>query len=60
MNEKLKFGFIVEYVKDIEIAKKFYVETLGLKVEREHPQYVQFDTFAIATDEPMGAVVVTV
>ena len=54
MNEKLKFGFIVEYVKDIEIAKKFYVETLGLKVEREHPQYVQFDTFAIATDEPMG------
>ena len=54
MNEKLKFGFIVEYVKDIEIAKKFYVETLGLEVEREHPTYIQFDTFAIATDEPMG------
>ncbi|MCJ8325486.1 MAG: hypothetical protein MJK08_00150 [Campylobacterales bacterium] len=54
MNEKPKFGFIVEYVKDIEIAKNFYVETLGLNVEREHPNYVQFDTFAIATDEPMG------
>ncbi|WP_375724702.1 glyoxalase/bleomycin resistance/dioxygenase family protein [Arcobacter sp. KX21116] len=54
MNEKLKFGFIVEYVKDIEIAKKFYVETMGLQIEREHPTYIQFETFAIATDEPMG------
>ena len=51
---KPKFGFIVEYVKDIEIAKSFYVETIGLTIEREHPTYVQFDTFAIATDEPMG------
>lgn len=49
-----KFGFVVEYVKDIEAAKRFYVEVLGLKVEREHPTFVQFETFAIASDEPMG------
>jgi len=54
MNEKIKFGFVVEYVKDIEAAKQFYVEVLGLKVEREHPTFIQFETFAIATDEPMG------
>lgn len=54
MTEKPKFGFIVEYVKDIEAAKRFYVEVLGLEVEREHPTFVQFETFAIATDEPMG------
>lgn len=54
MSEKPKFGFIVEYVKNIEASKNFYVEVLGLKVEREHPTFVQFETFAIATDEPMG------
>ncbi|MEO7623276.1 MAG: VOC family protein [Gallionella sp.] len=54
MTEKPKFGFIVEYVKDIQVAKRFYVEVLGLKVEREHPTFIQFETFAIATDEPMG------
>jgi len=54
MDQKLKFGFIVEYVKDIKAARMFYVETLGLVVEREHPTYIQFETFAIATDEPMG------
>jgi catechol 2,3-dioxygenase-like lactoylglutathione lyase family enzyme len=54
MSEKPRFGFIVEYVKNIEASKRFYVEVLGLRVEREHPTYVQFETFAIATDEPMG------
>jgi predicted enzyme related to lactoylglutathione lyase len=54
MNEKPKFGFIVEYVKDIEATKRFYIEEFGLEVEREHPTYVQFETFALATDEPMG------
>lgn len=54
MSEKPKFGFIVEYVKNIETSKRFYVEVLGLKIEREHPSFVQFETFAIATDEPMG------
>lgn len=49
-----KFGFIVEYVKDIAAAKQFYVEVLGLEVQRAHETYVQFETFAIASDEPMG------
>ena len=54
MSEKPKFGFVVEYVKDIEASKQFYVDVLGLQVEREHPTYVQFETFAIASDEPLG------
>ena len=54
MKNNPKFGFIVEYVKDIEVAKRFYIEVLGLEVQRQHPTYVQFDTFALATDEPMG------
>lgn len=54
MNEQPRFGFVVEYVKEMEVAKHFYVETFGLKVEREHPTFIQFETFAIATDEPMG------
>ncbi len=54
MGNKPRFGFIIEYVKDIEAAKHFYVEVLGLKVERYHPTFVQFDTFAIASDEPMA------
>ena len=54
MTEKPKFGFIVEYVNDIDASKRFYVDVLGLKVEREHPTFDQFETFAIAADEPMG------
>ena len=52
MNEP-KFGFIVEYVKDIEKSKNFYSKTLGLKIVREFPVYVEFEKFAIASDEPM-------
>ncbi len=48
------FGFVVEYVDDIEAAQRFYVDVLGLKVERQHPTFVQFEHFAIATDEPVG------
>lgn len=48
------FGFIIEYVPDIAAARRFYVDVLGLVVQREHPQFVQFDTFAIAADEPLG------
>lgn len=54
MSNKPKFGFIVEYVKDMKTAKHFYTEVLGLEVQREHPTFVQFETFALATDEPMG------
>lgn len=54
MLSTLRFGFVVEYVKDITAARQFYVDVLGLAVEREHPTYVQFDRFAIASDSPMG------
>jgi catechol 2,3-dioxygenase-like lactoylglutathione lyase family enzyme len=54
MNNKPKFGFILEYVTDIEVSKRFYVEVLGLEVEREHPVFVQFNHFAIASDESMS------
>ena len=54
MSNKPEFGFIVEYVTDIEAAKRFYVEVLGLKVERDSPVYVQFNHFAIASDESMS------
>ena len=54
MNEKPRFGFVVEYVRDIEAAKQFYVESFGLKVERTHPMFVQFEHFAIASDDSLG------
>ncbi len=45
-----QFGFVLEPVDDIETAKRFYVDVMGLKVEREHPGFVQFHNFAIAGD----------
>ncbi len=54
MNIKPKFGFILEYVTDIEAAKDFYVQVLGLQVERYHPTFVQFENFAIASDESLS------
>ncbi len=49
------FGFILEYVTDIEAAQRFYVEVLGLKVERYHPVFVQFNNhFAIANDSSLS------
>jgi predicted enzyme related to lactoylglutathione lyase len=51
---KPQFGFAVEYVTDIEAAKRFYVDVLGLEVQREAPSFVQFQNFAIASDTPMG------
>lgn len=54
MNINPKFGFVLEYVTDIEAAKHFYVEVLGLKVERYHPTFVQFNNFAIANDESLS------
>jgi catechol 2,3-dioxygenase-like lactoylglutathione lyase family enzyme len=49
-----RFGFVVEYVKDIDAAKHFYVDVMGLRIQRSHPTFVQFETFAIASDAPMG------
>ena len=59
MTTKPRIGFALEYVSDIEAAKRFYVEVLGLEVEREAPTFVQFKdpagaNFAIASDESMG------
>ena len=52
------FGFALEYVADVELVKRFYVDVLGLKVDREAPTFVQFkdaagSRFAIASDESM-------
>jgi predicted enzyme related to lactoylglutathione lyase len=55
MSNNVKFGFVLEYVTDIEAAKRFYVEVLGLQVERVSPTFIQFENFAIAGDESMTA-----
>jgi len=55
MSDKSKFGFVLEYVTDIEAAQRFYAEVLGLEVERYSPTFVQFNNFAIASDESMGS-----
>jgi catechol 2,3-dioxygenase-like lactoylglutathione lyase family enzyme len=54
-----RFGFALEYVPDVEEAKRFYVDVLGLEVERYHPTFVQFkdqsgSCFAVASDESVG------
>jgi catechol 2,3-dioxygenase-like lactoylglutathione lyase family enzyme len=53
-----RFGFALEYVTDVDAAKRFFVEVLGLEVERDHPTFVQFKagdsaSYAIASDQPM-------
>lgn len=55
MNNQPKFGFILEYVNDIETARHFYENTLGLKVERVSPAWIQFsDHLAIGSDESLS------
>jgi predicted enzyme related to lactoylglutathione lyase len=54
MSNQPQFGFAIEYVKDIEAAERFYVDVLGLRVERTFPTFVQFEHFAIAADQPLG------
>lgn len=54
MTEKPEFGFYLEYVTDVEAARRFYKEVMGLQEERYHPTYVQFNHFAIAGDESMS------
>lgn len=55
MTASPRFGFAIVYVKDIEKAKRYYVDVLGLAIEREAPAFVQFEHFAIASDTPLGA-----
>jgi len=59
MTSTPRFGFALEYVSDIEATKQFYVDVLGMRVEREHPVFVQFTdqggaSYAIASDEAMS------
>ncbi len=54
MTVKPQFGFFLEYVSDVEATMRFYVDVLGLEVQRYHPTYVQFEHFAIASDESMS------
>lgn len=53
MNQEPKFGFVVEYVKVMDASKRFYTEVLGLKMERYHPNWIQFEHFALANDESL-------
>lgn len=53
MTRKPQFGFAVEYVEDIEAARRFYADVVGLEVERTHPTFVQFHNFAIASDQSL-------
>ncbi|MCC7446655.1 MAG: hypothetical protein IT324_04525 [Anaerolineae bacterium] len=54
MSNAPKFGFVLEYVKDIETVKTFYEAVIGLKVERYSPVFVQFSNYAIASDESLS------
>ncbi len=54
MTIKPKFGFLLEYVPDVDAAKTFYVDVLGLEMERYHPTYIQFKNFAIASDQSLS------
>ncbi len=54
MSIQARFEYVLEYVPDIEAAKQFYTDVLGLEVERYHPTFVQFNHFAIASDESMS------
>jgi catechol 2,3-dioxygenase-like lactoylglutathione lyase family enzyme len=38
----------------MEAAQRFYTDVIGLTVQRQHPTFVQFDYFAIASDQPLG------
>ncbi|HEY2595055.1 MAG TPA: VOC family protein [Chloroflexota bacterium] len=57
-NTKAHFGFALEYVTDVAATRDFFVNVLGLKVDRDHPTFVQFSdgngvSYAIASDERM-------
>ncbi len=54
MSSTPRFGFVLEYVTDIETARGFYEGILGLKPERYHPTYVQYENFAIASDQSLS------
>ena len=54
-----RFGFVLEYVKDVAAATSFYTDILGLKVSRKNPEFVQFADgngvgWAIASDASLS------
>lgn len=54
-----RFGFLLKYVDDVNAAKTFYTDVLGLKVDRESPVFIQFTDeagvkFAIASDASLS------
>lgn len=51
---KPEFAFTLEYVRDVAASKAFYSGVLGLDVKRDHPVFVEFDRFAIASDASLG------
>jgi catechol 2,3-dioxygenase-like lactoylglutathione lyase family enzyme len=58
MGTQARFAFALEYVKDVQATKHFFVDILGLHLDRDHPTFVQFKdgnggAYAIASDEPM-------
>jgi predicted enzyme related to lactoylglutathione lyase len=53
-----RFGFVVEYVDDVATAKSFYTDVLGLTIDRESPEFIQFVdpagvNHAIASDQSL-------
>jgi predicted enzyme related to lactoylglutathione lyase len=50
----MQFAFVLEYVRDVDAARRFYEGVLGLKAERYAPNFVQYDRFALASDESLG------
>jgi predicted enzyme related to lactoylglutathione lyase len=54
MKTSPRFGFAVEYVKDIEESRRFYADVMGLKVERAAPTYIQFENFGITSEKPLS------
>ena len=60
VTRKAQFAFALEYVSDIDAATRFFVDVLGLEVDRAALSFVQFKagngaTYAIASDEPMDS-----
>ena len=51
---KATFAFALRYVGDIDAARRFYTEVLGMTPERAAPTFVQFGAFALASDERVG------
>ena len=59
MTVTFPFAFALEYVSDIEAAKRFYLDVFSLQIERESPMFVQFKdqagvNYAIASDESLS------